>query len=88
MARKSKHSGPKYANGNYKSYQKKYDSSELQIRKRTNLTKKIVNVVLMVTEMVKMYPTKRMDLQPLKLHLRTVPVLVKLEKHDAPSTKS
>jgi hypothetical protein len=39
MARKSKHSGPKYANGNYKSYQKAYDSSELQIRKRANLNK-------------------------------------------------
>jgi hypothetical protein len=39
MARKSKHSGPKYANGNYKSYQKAYDSSELQIRKRSKLNK-------------------------------------------------
>jgi hypothetical protein len=39
MARKSKHSGPKYANGNYKSYQKAYDSSELQIRKRATLNK-------------------------------------------------
>jgi hypothetical protein len=39
MARKSKHSGPKYANGNYKSYQKEYDSSELQIRKRASLNK-------------------------------------------------
>jgi hypothetical protein len=39
MARKSKHSGPKYANGNYKSYQKAYDSSELQIQKRTKLNK-------------------------------------------------
>ena len=39
MARKSKFSGAKYANGNYKSYQKKYDSSELQIKKRTALNK-------------------------------------------------
>jgi len=39
MARKSKFSGAKYANGNYKSYQKKYDSSELQIKKRTKLNK-------------------------------------------------
>ena len=39
MARKSKHSGPKYANGNYKSYQKAYDSSELQIKKRASLNK-------------------------------------------------
>ena len=39
MARKSKYSGPKYANGNYKSYQKAYDSSELQIQKRTKLNK-------------------------------------------------
>ena len=39
MVRKSKHSGPKYANGNYKSYQKKYDSSSLQIRKRSELNK-------------------------------------------------
>ena len=39
MARKSKHSGPKFANGNYKSYQKKYDSSNLQIQKRSELNK-------------------------------------------------
>ena len=40
MARKSSHSGPKYANGNYKSYQKKYDSSQLQIEKRKRLNAK------------------------------------------------
>jgi len=39
MARKSNHSGPKYANGNYKSYQKKYDASSMQIKKRTQLNK-------------------------------------------------
>ena len=39
MARTSKHSGAKYANGNYKSYQKKYDSSKLQISKRSALNK-------------------------------------------------
>jgi len=39
MAKKSKYSGAKYANGNYKSYQKKYDSSKLQIKKRTQLNK-------------------------------------------------
>ena len=39
MARKSKYSGAKYANGNYKSYQKKYDASALQIRKRSELNK-------------------------------------------------
>ena len=39
MARKSNHSGPKYANGNYKSYKKKYDASSLQIKKRTKLNK-------------------------------------------------
>ena len=39
MAQKSNHSGPKYANGNYKSYQKKYDASSLQIKKRTKLNK-------------------------------------------------
>jgi hypothetical protein len=39
MARKSKYSGAKYANGNYKSYQKKYDASKLQIAKRTKLNK-------------------------------------------------
>ena len=39
MARKSKYSGPKYANGNYKSYQKKYDSTQLQISKRSKLNK-------------------------------------------------
>ena len=39
MARTSKYSGPKFANGNYKSYQKKYDSSKLQISKRSALNK-------------------------------------------------
>ena len=39
MARKSKHKGPKFANGNYKSYQAKYDSSKLQIKKRSALNK-------------------------------------------------
>ena len=39
MARTSKHSGAKYANGNYKSYQKKYDASKMQIKKRTALNK-------------------------------------------------
>ena len=39
MARSSKHSGAKYANGNYKSYQKKYDGSKLQIAKRSKLNK-------------------------------------------------
>lgn len=39
MVRKSKYSGPKYANGNYKSYQKKYDASPLQIRKRSERNK-------------------------------------------------
>ena len=40
MARKSKYSGPKYANGNYKSYQKAYDGSKLQIEKRKRLNAK------------------------------------------------
>ena len=39
MARKSKHSGPKYANGNYKSYQKKYDGTDEQKGKRAALNK-------------------------------------------------
>ena len=39
MARSSKHSGPKFANGNYKSYQRKYDGSKLQISKRSALNK-------------------------------------------------
>ena len=39
MARTSKYSGAKYANGNYKSYQKKYDASKMQIKKRTALNK-------------------------------------------------
>ena len=39
MALSSKHSGAKYANGNYKSYQKKYDGSKLQISKRSALNK-------------------------------------------------
>ena len=39
MARSSKYSGPKYANGNYKSYQKKYDATSMQIKKRSALNK-------------------------------------------------
>ena len=38
MARRSKHSGPKYANGNYKSYQKAYD--KLKIGRRSALNKR------------------------------------------------
>ena len=40
MARKSNYSGPKYANGNYKSYQKKYDGTDEQKGKRAALNKK------------------------------------------------
>ena len=40
MARTSKYKGAKYANGNYKSYQKKYDASKLQINKRKKLNAK------------------------------------------------
>jgi hypothetical protein len=39
MARKSKHSGAKYANGNYKSYQKKYDATTRQKKKRAALNR-------------------------------------------------
>ena len=39
MARNSNYSGPKYANGNYKTYQKKYDGTKLQIAKRAALNK-------------------------------------------------
>ena len=39
MARNSNYSGPKYANGNYKTYQKKYDGTKLQISKRAALNK-------------------------------------------------
>ena len=39
MARTSKYKGKKYANGNYKSYQKAYDARPLQIRKRSELNK-------------------------------------------------
>ena len=39
MPRKSKHSGAKYANGNYKSYQKQFDARPLQIKKRSTLNK-------------------------------------------------
>ena len=39
MARNSNYSGPKYANGNYKSYQQKYDGTKLQISKRSALNK-------------------------------------------------
>jgi len=37
MARKSSHSGAKYANGNYKSYQKAYDAKPSQRKKRAKL---------------------------------------------------
>jgi len=37
MARKR--SGPKYANGNYKSYQKAYDANPLKIKRRAELNK-------------------------------------------------
>jgi hypothetical protein len=37
MARKSSHSGAKYANGNYKSYQKAYDAKPSQRKKRAAL---------------------------------------------------
>ena len=70
MARKSNHSGPKYANGNYKSYQKKYDSSALQIKKRAKLNAKNreagtygngdgkkVNVQLLTKRIVNLAPT-------------------------------
>ena len=39
MARKPSRSGPKYANGNYKSYQKAYDGTEKQKAKRAALNK-------------------------------------------------
>ena len=39
MARKSKHSGKKYANGNYKSYQKAYDAKPSQKKKRAALNR-------------------------------------------------
>ena len=38
MARSS--NGAKYANGNYKSYQKAYDAKPMQIKKRAALNKK------------------------------------------------
>lgn len=39
MARNSKHSGPKYANGNYKTYQKAYNRRKLQVKKRVALNR-------------------------------------------------
>ena len=39
MALKSNYIGPKYANGNDKAYQKKYDGSKLQMQKRAALNK-------------------------------------------------
>ena len=39
MARNSKHSGAKYANGNYKSYQKAYDGTEKQKQRRAALNR-------------------------------------------------
>jgi hypothetical protein len=37
MARSSKHTGAKFANGNYKSYQKKLDATPRQRKKRAAL---------------------------------------------------
>ena len=37
--KKSKRSGPKFANGNYKSYQKAYDASPTQKKKRAALNR-------------------------------------------------
>ncbi len=37
MARPTKHKGAKYANGNYKSYQKAYDAKPSQRKKRAKL---------------------------------------------------
>ena len=37
MGRPTKHKGPKYANGNYKSYQKKLDATPKQRKKRAAL---------------------------------------------------
>ena len=39
MARSSKHTGAKFANGNYKSYQKKLDATPKQRKKRAALNK-------------------------------------------------
>ena len=39
MARNSKYSGAKFANGNYKSYQKKLDATPKQRKKRAALNK-------------------------------------------------
>jgi len=51
-----------------------------------NSTKRIGNAAPMAMETVKMYPTKRMDLQPLKLHLKIEPV--KARKHDPAAPQS
>ena len=39
MAKGSKHKGAKYANGNYKSYQKAYDAKPSQKKKRAALNR-------------------------------------------------
>ena len=39
MARKTTHSGKKYANGNYKEYQKAYDARPSQKKKRAALNR-------------------------------------------------
>ena len=39
MAKGSKHKGPKYANGNYKSYQRAYDKTTKQKKKRAALNR-------------------------------------------------
>jgi len=39
MAKGSKHSGAKFANGNYKSYQKAYDATTKQKKKRAALNR-------------------------------------------------
>ena len=71
MARSSKHSGAKFANGNYKSYQKKYDGSKLQISKRSALNKENRRRGTMVMVTVKMYHTRKMVKHSLKKHLKT-----------------
>ena len=68
MARTSKHSGAKYANGNYKSYQKRYDASKLQIKKRSALNKENRRRGTYGNGDVKMYHTEHVK-HFLKKHL-------------------
>ena len=85
MARTSKYKGAKYANGNYKSYQKRYDASKLQIRKRSALNKENRKRGTYGNGDVKMSHAERMVKHSLKKHLKTEHVMA---EHDPITSNS